>query len=135
MVCSTSNFSNLSNWTHFKFTETWHKIRKFLAEFEIFYAMKTVMIWWIYFWHFFDDEHKGNFDIQEYTCQISAYTPTDLKHSVKIRGESEYEFDQMMMMNWVNKGVSRFSWTTKIKQDSRMMKIFTWNLVVRRRHL
>ena len=34
-----------------------------------------------------DDDQKGNFDIQEYTCQISAYTPTDLKHSVKIRGE------------------------------------------------
>ena len=36
---------------------------------------------------FSNADHKGNFDIQEYTCQISAYTPTDLKHSVKIRGE------------------------------------------------
>ena len=27
------------------------------------------------------------FYFQEYTCQISAYTPTDLTHSVKIRGD------------------------------------------------
>ena len=33
------------------------------------------------------------FYFQEYTCQISAYTPTDLTHSVKIRGDYLYLYE------------------------------------------
>ena len=63
----------------------------------------------------FNDDEKGNFDIQEYTCQISAYTPTDLKHSVKIRGEyddyddADVDDDDLEDDEMEKKGVLRFS--------------------------
>ena len=63
-----------------------------------------------------NDDHEGNFYIQEYTCQISAYTPTDLKHSVKIRGEYDDNDADKTNDNEDNedemekKGVSRLSW-------------------------
>ena len=53
-----------------------------------------------------NDDQKGNtLTIQEYTCQISAYTPTDLKHSVKIRGEYDNndEDDDKIKSRWVRR--------------------------------
>ena len=51
-----------------------------------------------------NDDQKGNtLTLQEYTCQISAYTPTDLKHSVKIRGEYDINDDDKIKLRRVGR--------------------------------
>ena len=47
--------------------------------------------------------NNGIYSIQDYPCQISAYKPTEITHSVKIRGKNEPEIMKIIKNSFLSK--------------------------------